>query len=219
MDVPAQVASTADEGGDLAAGGVGGGVGEGSVGAGAGAAGGGGGGAAAAGGGEAGGGDYGGAGAGAAGAAPINRAVSSIMPSFLPDKVENTHVAEKPQGGARTSIAWRFFEKFFPPLEDGKNVKCTLKRDDGTDCKALYKHDNEANTGTGSMVRHLRRCKDASHAQAIQEFDAESKHYSSGAAAKGVSKGATKGAAKGASKGARSSTPAKEERKGQLQSA
>ena len=107
---------------------------------------------------------------------------------------ERTKVNVAEQHGTRTSVVWRFFAKFSPALDDGKNAKCTLMKDDGTECKAVYKHDNEANTGTGSMVRHLRRTKDASHKQAIKEFDAESKLSG---AAKGARGAALGGAVKG----------------------
>lgn len=55
-------------------------------------------------------------------------------------------------------------------------MRCTLKKNDGKDCNAVFKHDNKGNTGTGSMIKHLRRCKDASHQQAAKDFDAESKN-------------------------------------------
>ena len=121
-------------------------------------------------------------------------AASAAATGFLPVKAERTKVNVAEQHGSRTSVVWRFFAKFSPALDDGKNAKCMLRRDDGTECKAVYKHDNEANTGTGSMVRHLRRSQDESHKQAIKEFDAESKNSGAAKGARGTALG---GAGKG----------------------
>jgi len=57
--------------------------------------------------------------------------------------------------GQKMSPAWTYFTKFSPAVpsgpNQGKNVKCSLGREDGMECP-LYTHN-----GTKALIRHLQK--------------------------------------------------------------